>query len=81
MSWHYQIRQRTLEDKTIWYDIVEVYTGELGNTIEGMKPEGESVEEVIHVLEMMLADAKKYTPLIDIEENNVDIKTTTKSDR
>ena len=67
MSWHYQIRQRIIENQK-WYDIVEVYDGDVGHTIEGMKPEGESRKEVINVLEMMLADAHKYKILVDTEE-------------
>ena len=67
MSWHYQIRQRIIENQK-WYDIVEVYDGDVGHTIEGMKPEGESRKEVINVLEMMLADAHKYKILVDTDE-------------
>ena len=70
MSWHYQIRQRIIKNQK-WYDIVEVYDGGVGHTIEGMKPEGESRKEVIHVLEMMLADARKYNTLVDIEEKKM----------
>ena len=71
MSWHYQIRQRIIKNKK-WYDIVEVYDDDNGHkkahTIEGMKPEGESCKELIHVLEMMLADVHKYKTLVDTEE-------------
>lgn len=64
MSWHYQVRKYT-SGKETWYDIVEVYTSPRGWTRKGIKPMGESREEVIRCLEMMLYDAKKYKTLVD----------------
>ena len=67
-SWHYQIRKRILEDKSKWYDIVESYNlgnGKISHTKEGMKPDNITRKGVIHVLEMMLKDAKKYKTLVE----------------
>jgi hypothetical protein len=42
-----------------------MYEKPKGWTKDGMRPVGESKKEIIHVLEMMLADAKKYPILFD----------------
>lgn len=64
MSWHYQIRKR--EDKgQVWYDIVEVYTDPMGWSRDSQAPTGETPEELMRTIEMMLADAKKYPVLED----------------
>lgn len=63
MSGHYQVRKRTLKGE-IFFDLVEVYDNPTGWTVDAM-PCGESYEEVIRCLEMMLADAKKYPVLED----------------
>jgi hypothetical protein len=64
MSWHYQVRRR--EDKgDVYFDIVEIYTDPPGWTRDSIAPIGDSPEELMRVLEMMLADAKKYPVLID----------------
>jgi len=69
MSWHYRIRRREAPDKKEYiYDIVEYYKNPKGWTKDGMAPYGESKKELIHVLEMMLADAKKYPVLYDKEK-------------
>lgn len=66
MNWHYQIRKR--EDKgQVWYDIVEVYPGPIGWSCDSQAPTGETQEELIRTIEMMLADAKKYPVLEDAE--------------
>lgn len=62
MSWHYQVRERTLDGKK-WYDVVECYEDFNGWTESSMSPCGESKEEVIKLLEMMLSDAKHYPVL------------------
>jgi len=62
MGWHYQIRQR--EDKgQVWYDIVEVYENPTGWTRDSIAPSGETPEELMMCLEMMLKDGKKYPVL------------------
>lgn len=63
MSWHYQIRKRIIgEDE--FYDIVEMYHDDNGNhtgwTIDSMSPNGNTKEELIKDIEMMLADANKH---------------------
>jgi hypothetical protein len=66
MTWHYQIRKQ--EDKGyVWYDIVECYENPRGWTKHSMAPSGVSPEGVIECLEMMLADAKKYPVLEDVQ--------------
>ena len=64
MSWHYRIRKRKIQGEWV-FDIVEMYEKPKGWTKDGMRPVGESKKEIIHVLEMMLADAKKYPVLYD----------------
>lgn len=59
MSWHYQIRKRVIDKEEV-FDIVERYSNPDGWTVEGMKPVGDTKEEIIRDIEMMLADAKKY---------------------
>ena len=62
MSWHYSI-----VNKKGFYAIHE-NMGEYGITKEPVFVDGDSKEEVIHVLEMMLADAKQY-PVIGYYDN------------
>jgi len=65
MSWHYQIRKRVIDKEEV-FDIVERYSNPDVWTVEGMKPVGDTKEEIIRDLEMMLADAKKY-PVMEVE--------------
>lgn len=67
MVWHYRIRKRTDQGQD-WYDIVEYHENPEAWTKDSMAPGGETREEVIKCLEMMLADAKKYDILIEEEE-------------
>jgi hypothetical protein len=60
MSWHYQIKREAFEGST-WFELAEVYAPS-GWTSGGV-PIGATPEEVIQVLERMLADAKKYPVL------------------
>lgn len=56
MSWCYRARRN--EDKgMVWYDVVEYY-GEHTYTIDGVRPTGETIEELIQDLERMLEDVK-----------------------
>ena len=64
MSWHYQVRKRTDKGQDI-FDIVEVYRQPAGWTEGSVHAQGETKDEVIHELEMMLADARQY-PVLDV---------------
>jgi hypothetical protein len=65
MSWHYRIRKRKApENKKYIFDIVEFY-GKRSWTVQGIKPYGDTKEELIQELERMLSDAKKYPVLYD----------------
>ena len=65
VSWHYQTRRRTDKGQH-WYEIIEVYQG-AGQTVDSVKPGGETKAELIADLEHMLADARKYRTLIERE--------------
>lgn len=67
MSWHYQIRQRTMHGRRA-FDIVEQYGKKKGYTAEGIAPHGETREEVIIELTHMLRDAQKYRVIVEKEE-------------
>lgn len=72
MTWHYQIRKR-IDKGEVLYDIVEVYEGIEPNekrtwTQDSMAPISETRRGMIHVLEMMLRDAKRWPTLIVKEE-------------
>lgn len=73
MSWHYQIRRRKLPrekehlEQPYAYEIVEAFGDitpegfkQFGETINAIAPYGDTKEELIRDLEMMLADAVKY---------------------
>jgi hypothetical protein len=67
MSWHYQIRRKSVKGSTSttpYYEIVEVYNRPYGYTEGPSSPLGESRRGLIRDLEMMLHDAKKYRTLI-----------------
>jgi hypothetical protein len=64
MTWHYQVRQRE-DTGTIYFDIAEVYTDPDGSTINSIAPIGDTKDELILVLEMVLRDAKKYPVRIE----------------
>ena len=67
MTWHYQVTIDKFQDSDIdRYSIREVYDD---GKLWSMEPEelvAESREELIEILELMLADAKKY-PAIQVE--------------
>lgn len=81
MFWNYRLRKRKLTYKnhsTDWFDVVEYFPTDINDkmgegswTIDGMKPEGESKQEVIECLENMLKDIKQYDVLED-DNNEVD---------
>jgi len=68
MSWHYQIRQRTMPDGSLFYDIVEVFTDPMGWTVDGVGAAGDSPLEVIADLRRMLADTERYPILEDPDQ-------------
>lgn len=41
----------------VWYDVVEYY-GKHTHTVDGIRPTGETIEELIRDLERMLEDVK-----------------------
>lgn len=59
-----------LEELT--YGLVECYYDDDGNikftTERFIEPSGETKDELIENLEMMLKDAKKYAPVLDLEK-------------
>ena len=59
MSWHYQIRKRTQNDRDV-FDIIERYVNPDGWTAREIAPCGETAEELVCDLEMMLNDARKH---------------------
>lgn len=70
MTWHYQVTKRKLPDGTYWFEIREAYREGnefIGWTENPITPDGESLEEVIKVLNMMLEDAKRFE-VLEIED-------------
>jgi hypothetical protein len=65
MSWHYEITQ---DYAGFWIREVYDLSGELLWSDEPMQPYGDSPEELILDLKMMLKDAQKH-PVRDIREN------------
>ena len=59
MSWHYQIRKRTIEGKAS-YDMVEMFDLPPGWTEESVGPYGETKDELLADLARMLHDAEYY---------------------
>ena len=73
--WEYRIgfkRHVFNGEESLEYGLTEAYyndKGELWLTTERfMKPSGETKEELIENLEMMLNDAKKDAPVLDLEK-------------
>lgn len=61
MSWHYQIQQ--FEDTgQDYYMVVEVYTHG-ARSLDGIRPMGETPQELINDLQRMLDDVRKYPVL------------------
>ena len=52
-------------DGKAWFDIVEMYDKPTGWTEDSMAPGGETKNDLITDLEMMLHDAKKYPVFIE----------------
>ena len=68
MSWHYQMRRRTMLDGSLFYDIVEVFTDPIGWTVDGVGAAGDSPLEVIEDLRRMLDDTGRYPTLEDPDQ-------------
>jgi len=66
--WHYSICKRKNSDGSFRYVIVEDFGNEYGHTVDDISPYGETKEELISTLEIMLEDAKNY-PIIEESEN------------
>ena len=68
MTWNYRIMKRKCpETKEIYYALNEVFYKKNGNLMAYSERDdivGDSPEEVIKVLEMMLNDAKKNRPIL-----------------
>lgn len=66
MPWSYRLRKRMFNG-TPWFDVVEYYVSgkSKGWTQDGMAPGGETRDEVINCLEMMLADVKGSKVLVE----------------
>lgn len=69
MRWHYRARKQLEEDGTELWDVVEYY--EAGETYgagwtSGIEPIGETKEELIKMLEMILQDVKTRPVVEDI---------------
>lgn len=67
VMWSYRARKRT-DKGEVWYDVVEYYTDPRGWTRNGIAPGGETKEELILELEMILKDVKAHRVLIDKEQ-------------
>lgn len=72
MTWNYRILKRKCKETgEIYYALIEVFysdEGFLKAYIEHDEVVGDSPEEVVKVLEMMLADAKKDQPILTEED-------------
>ena len=71
MSWHYQARRRTDHGEQ-YYEVIEVYRksiyGAAGQTVDSVKPCGDTKAELIADLKRMLADVERYRTIIENEE-------------
>jgi hypothetical protein len=67
MSWHYQARKRSNKGET-WYEIVEMYEDPRGWTVNAIPPTGESVDELLIVLQQMMNDVREYPVLDESQE-------------
>ncbi|MDD3897282.1 MAG: hypothetical protein PHU04_05620 [Candidatus Peribacteraceae bacterium] len=70
MTWHYQATHRVVDGHDV-YEVREVYVGIEGDddvswTMDAIAPFGNTKEELIECLELMLADVKKY-PVLEVD--------------
>lgn len=69
MSWRYRIRKRIIDGEP-WYDVVEFYESRHPSwTQDSIAPGGETRDEVIRCLEMMLKDCKATKTFTDKDTN------------
>ena len=66
MGWHYAARRSTDAHGYVWWDVVESYSEPFGYTVEGMRPGGETREELVAELQRMLDDLRSFP---DIRED------------
>jgi hypothetical protein len=66
-TWHYQIQERADMGQK-FYDIVEVYS-DGSRTVNGIRPGGDTPEELIQTLERMLSDAR-HREVLTIEDKH-----------
>lgn len=64
MAWHYQLRKRCDKDN-VYYDIIEMYEPDQHDsdrawTLNGIQPLSDTLEEMVSILQMMLADIQRY---------------------
>lgn len=64
--WHYQIAHRVLPGGDHWYAIREVYDG-MSWTAGDIAPGGDTRDELIADLKMMLADAERW-PVLELDD-------------
>jgi len=77
MTWNYRIIKRTSKNEPeCYYALNEVFYESKNNQLMAFSDAdtviGNSPEEIIKVLEMMLADAKKDQPILTEEDFNND---------
>jgi hypothetical protein len=72
MTWNYRIIKRKCpETKEIYYALNEVFYQENGKLMAYSERDdivAGSPEEIVEVLEMMLADAKKDAPILTVKD-------------
>ena len=78
MSWHYQIQKCVDEGQLTKarFEIAEVYLDDKGTMFghtDGIKPMGQTAEELIADLEHMLVDAKHHPILVDLPDTEEDV--------
>ena len=80
MTWNYRIIKRVCpETKEVYYALNEVFYQENGTLMAFSERDdiiGDSKEEIIHVLEMMLKDANKDAPILTEDDFSVPKKKT-----
>lgn len=68
-SWRYGLIEYDKPDGSKWYEVHELYLNNKHEvhswTENGVSAGGDTPDEVIEVLEMMIKDVKKYKPFVD----------------
>ena len=69
--WHYQAVRRKWKDGTMWLQVHEVYDLDaegIVKTMEGIRPGGETRDELIEQLQMMIKDVAEFPVWDDDDE-------------